>query len=107
MTGSLLEALVGIIKDRSAFKTANLPGSFTALGQNIINEALMSARRYFETDVGFRFRIPDDLCVHGYFQIPCVVMVRALSKVLPRDLQPVGWFNRCCRYAAADAAASS
>ena len=80
MTGSLLEAFVRIIKDRSAFKTANLPGSFTTLGQNIINEALMSARHFFETDAGFRFRILDDLCVHGHFHMPCVVMVRLSQK---------------------------
>ncbi len=80
MAGSLLEALVGISKDRPAFKTANLPGSFTALGQNIINEALMSARRFFETDAGFHFRILDNLCVHGHFHMPCVVMVRLSQK---------------------------
>lgn len=67
--GSLLDAFVGIIKDRSALKTANLPGSFTALCQNFINDALMSASRFIEADNPFSF-ILVELCLHGYFRMP-------------------------------------
>jgi hypothetical protein len=103
---SLLEALVGIIKDRPAFKTPNLPGSFTALGQNIIDEALMSARHFFETDAGFRFCILDDLCVHGHFRITLRGDGPGSLKSFHRG-RPVRRLNRRCRYAAADVIAAT
>jgi cytochrome c oxidase assembly protein Cox11 len=65
ITGSLLEALVGIVKDRPTFKAANLTGSFPVLGQNIINEAPMSARRFF--DAGFCFCVLDGPSFYGHF----------------------------------------
>ena len=67
ITGSLLEALVGIVKDGPTFKAANLTGWFPALGQNIINEAPMNARCFFETDAGFRFYVLDGPSFHGHF----------------------------------------
>ena len=87
ITGSLLEALVGIVKDRPTFKTANLPGSFTALGQNIINEALMRASRYFETDTGCCFYVLVGPYFHEHSTCP-ESDVPAFSQVLCRDLRP-------------------
>ena len=67
ITGPLLETFVGIVKDRPTFKAANLSCSFTALGQNIINEALMSTSRLFGTDAGFCLCVPNGPCFHGHF----------------------------------------
>jgi hypothetical protein len=66
ISDSLSEAFVGIIKHRVAFKTANLSGSFTALSQNIIDDALMSARRFL--DAGLCFCVLNGLCPHGHFK---------------------------------------
>jgi hypothetical protein len=55
-----------IINHSTAFKTTNLADSFTALAQKIINEALTSASRFFETDLGFCFYVLDNPYFHEH-----------------------------------------
>ncbi len=66
----LLEDPVGIIKDRPTFKTADFPGPFTALGQNILNDTPMGARRFFETEASFCYCVLGGMSFCGHFHMP-------------------------------------